>query len=341
LRFVLAGGVAGSWSGAAGPAGQELPTHADGRATEAARVGRLSSVRARVYVAGRPAPAVDTGWLLVGVAGIAGGLALVLAGAGLATAPLLLPVGLLLAVVAHLAWTAGSSRIVETVYADVGDPRREAGARTGRPGDRTDPDGGWRSTAADGGQRTGTRDAGGDGVGSRDAGGGLGPGDEQIWDARERDRVGGWDDWEADWEWADRHWQSFQREYGDADWAEGSEGQEATAHTGSGDARGRRGAESRAGAREQTRGGGARSRHRTRERSRRTGPGERGCSRRMRQSDRRGRQARDVLGVSADADAEAIREAYRDRVKEDHPDRGGDPETFKRVQWAYEYLSES
>jgi hypothetical protein len=45
--------------------------------------------------------------------------------------------------------------------------------------------------------------------------------------------------------------------------------------------------------------------------------------------------ARAQLGVSADADSEEIRAAYRRRVKETHPDQGGDEEEFKRVREAY------
>jgi hypothetical protein len=54
--------------------------------------------------------------------------------------------------------------------------------------------------------------------------------------------------------------------------------------------------------------------------------------------DPRTREACDVLGVDPDDDLEAVRCAYRERVKETHPDRGGDREEFKRVRWAYEYL---
>ena len=48
-----------------------------------------------------------------------------------------------------------------------------------------------------------------------------------------------------------------------------------------------------------------------------------------------------TLGLDADADAEAVRRAYRERVKAVHPDReGGDEEEFMRVKKAYERLSE-
>lgn len=52
----------------------------------------------------------------------------------------------------------------------------------------------------------------------------------------------------------------------------------------------------------------------------------------------REREACDVLGVDLDATPEEIRAAYRERVKETHPDRGGSEAAFKRVRWAYEYL---
>lgn len=47
------------------------------------------------------------------------------------------------------------------------------------------------------------------------------------------------------------------------------------------------------------------------------------------------------LDLSPDADADAVRQAYRDKVKEVHPDRpDGDEEAFKRVNDAYETLQE-
>lgn len=46
------------------------------------------------------------------------------------------------------------------------------------------------------------------------------------------------------------------------------------------------------------------------------------------------------LGLEPGADEAAVRAAYRERVKEAHPDRGGDEETFKRVTEAYETLVE-
>lgn len=41
------------------------------------------------------------------------------------------------------------------------------------------------------------------------------------------------------------------------------------------------------------------------------------------------------LGVSAGASAEEVRRAYRERVKEVHPDQGGDEDEFRRVREAY------
>ena len=41
------------------------------------------------------------------------------------------------------------------------------------------------------------------------------------------------------------------------------------------------------------------------------------------------------LDVSTDADAAEVKSAYRERVKETHPDQGGDEESFRRVREAY------
>ncbi len=53
------------------------------------------------------------------------------------------------------------------------------------------------------------------------------------------------------------------------------------------------------------------------------------------------REASQVLGVAVDADDSTIKRAYRERIKEVHPDAdSGDEEEFKRVQNAYEVLTE-
>ncbi|MEF8807087.1 J domain-containing protein [Natronomonas sp.] len=46
------------------------------------------------------------------------------------------------------------------------------------------------------------------------------------------------------------------------------------------------------------------------------------------------------LDVEPGADEAAVTRAYREKVKEVHPDRGGDEETFKKVTEAYETLTE-
>ena len=47
-----------------------------------------------------------------------------------------------------------------------------------------------------------------------------------------------------------------------------------------------------------------------------------------------------TLGVGRGADANEIKRNYRDMAKEHHPDKGGDPEKFKKIQAAYEVLSD-
>lgn len=46
------------------------------------------------------------------------------------------------------------------------------------------------------------------------------------------------------------------------------------------------------------------------------------------------------LGLTAGADADEVKRAYRERVKETHPDRGGDEAAFRRVQDAYATASD-
>ena len=46
----------------------------------------------------------------------------------------------------------------------------------------------------------------------------------------------------------------------------------------------------------------------------------------------------EILGVRRDATDEQVKAAYRRRAKATHPDSGGNPEAFSRVQKAYELL---
>lgn len=50
------------------------------------------------------------------------------------------------------------------------------------------------------------------------------------------------------------------------------------------------------------------------------------------------RQARELLEVAADADAKAIRRAYRKAVASNPPDR--EPEKFREIRSAYELLND-
>ncbi len=48
--------------------------------------------------------------------------------------------------------------------------------------------------------------------------------------------------------------------------------------------------------------------------------------------------AQKILGVSSSATVQDIKDAYRKRVMETHPDQGGSGEAFRKVQEAYEFL---
>ena len=48
----------------------------------------------------------------------------------------------------------------------------------------------------------------------------------------------------------------------------------------------------------------------------------------------------DELGVSVHATSEEIRQKYKTLAQIHHPDKGGDEETFKRIKFAYEILSD-
>jgi hypothetical protein len=65
------------------------------------------------------------------------------------------------------------------------------------------------------------------------------------------------------------------------------------------------------------------------------GDGETDRSRADREAELGAAAAYDTLGVPADAPPAQVKDAYRDRVKETHPDHGGDREAFQAVQEAY------
>jgi hypothetical protein len=46
----------------------------------------------------------------------------------------------------------------------------------------------------------------------------------------------------------------------------------------------------------------------------------------------------DILGIDEDADETEIKQAFRRMALLTHPDKGGDPEEFKKVREAYESL---
>ena len=48
-----------------------------------------------------------------------------------------------------------------------------------------------------------------------------------------------------------------------------------------------------------------------------------------------------VLGVDKNADVKMIKRKYRELARKHHPDRGGDPEMFKKIAEAYEILSDT
>lgn len=49
----------------------------------------------------------------------------------------------------------------------------------------------------------------------------------------------------------------------------------------------------------------------------------------------------EILGVSPDASRAELTDAYRNRIKDVHPDHGGDEETFRRVREAYTAVRDS
>ena len=48
----------------------------------------------------------------------------------------------------------------------------------------------------------------------------------------------------------------------------------------------------------------------------------------------------DLLGVSRQASDKDLKNAFKNKAREHHPDKGGDPEKFKQVNEAYQNLSD-
>ena len=49
----------------------------------------------------------------------------------------------------------------------------------------------------------------------------------------------------------------------------------------------------------------------------------------------------DILGVSKNTSESDIKKAWKKLALKEHPDKGGDPEKFKKIQSAYEVLSDA
>jgi len=49
----------------------------------------------------------------------------------------------------------------------------------------------------------------------------------------------------------------------------------------------------------------------------------------------------DILGLSKDASFDEIKAKYKSLAQHHHPDKGGDPDLFKKIKHAYEILSDS
>jgi hypothetical protein len=233
--------------------------------------------------------------------------------------PWLLAVAVVSGVGSYLAYRYAADRMVQSVYAGVGGPGVMEGGETAS-------DGGTHLGTAEGVDSTTAASEAGDGEGGYDAWAWADlAADDPFWSDDEDD----WDDpWEAN--------TTDPSEASDGDWRE-------RRGTGDDSERGRwwEGCD---------RGGGAtdagrenREQGRWWERMGEDGAGggsATGTGVEGRSADRTA-EAYDVLGLDPGAGPEAVREAYRERVKEAHPDTpGGSTEEFIRVREAYEYLRE-
>ncbi len=256
-------------------------------------------------------------WFAIGLAGLLGGVAVVSLFVGFGS-PVFLVVAAVSATGGFLAYRYARERMLASVYAGV-----ETGhGAANRPTDDADDADTAGQVDADGA-------GGGDGPRSRDRATQATDGGETAADYDEWTWAGSdpddpfWsddpEDWEDPWE-----WEATDPEDAGADgWRRGSGAGE---RTGSG----------RWSGWSAWTGGGGDETDDEREHGRRddrTAPEDRGRGPTV-------EEAYEALGLEPGADLEAVREAYRERAKETHPDLGGDPEAFIRVREAYERLRE-
>ena len=266
-------------------------------------------------------------WFAIGLAGLLGGVAVVSLFVGFGS-PAFLVVAAVSAGGGLLAYRYARERMLRSVYAGIGTAEGGAGADDGTADGPTADGDGTGETTTDRASRSQTGRESGDGHGggraaqATDGGETTADYDEWTWADSDPDDPFWSDDpgdWEDPWEWeatdpeeagADGWWDRREADAGGADGSRRWSG-----WTGGGQERWT----------DEDRGGG-----------RRRGPGASG--------DREGRltvaEAYETLGLEPGADLEAVQGAYRERVKETHPDLGGDPEAFIRVREAYERVRE-
>ena len=247
-------------------------------------------------------------WFAIGLAGLLGGVAVVSLFVGFGS-PVFLGVAAVSAGGGFLAYRYARERMLRSVYAGVETDPSPAATRStdGDAGGAADGAGG--STQPDGRNRaTQATDGGATAADYDDWSWADSDPDDPFWSDDP-------EDWEDPWEWEatdpeDAGADGWRRRPGAGDRA-GSERWSGWSEWGGGD--------------DGTDDGGGHDDH--------TGPGDRGRGPTV-------EEAYETLGLDAGADLEAVREAYRERAKETHPDLGGDPEAFIRVREAYERLRE-